>query len=728
MSFNEGIQTTPLLNGGLITLDTSQTNNYNSFLYLKPKFGNNYTSNGIFYSFSPYDADQVGLNINKHNSNGGIMNSVQMGIDICNNVYFSSINISNLPPDKVIVNISGCQVQTNYFQNVSGNKPTLAMQANPDTCPDSFQRFMMYGVIYDNTSIPMTFNEYGTANVGILKIPESDYALDVSGQIRAYGNYTPFINEGASIGSDSRIYKRLYLTSNGIQFSTFSSIRTNSVTGNIIFEPSIDISGNTDVNSDLIPSIPNTFNLGASYSRWKNIWLNTINASSSAIISAILNLGGNLNINTNKLQVNASTGNTTIAGTLGVSGVTNLYNNLNVTGNVNVNSSILSINGTTGLVTASNIYPWSTNNELGTSTAIWSNVWTSNVNFGNSVTMSRNVTNDIVITPAANGYTIMSSNLIVNSNVNIGTSNFFVNGANGNACNLGTFDVAGNLQVNSKIKLNASDGVVYTRSNMFAGSNATAPLGTTIGHDGTNGFTYSTYGNYNIGVNSSKNALVIDSTGNAGINTTPIATANLYVKGRTLLNNSFAVGKPSTTDYMGGPGTYLVLYPSGAGNYPYALGIDNLTMWYGTAESGKHVFYNGLNSNIKIDGSDYGATDINMFRNVGEKLQNVDYVNSKLDLRDATSFFLTRPANLTTSDLKVDGINYTGSRIVSLNVYFYALNSPWNFSDLTINGQTINWGIDGPPITMFPNNYTLITFISKQVNVWYGLIANQNME
>jgi hypothetical protein len=405
---------------------------------------------------------------------------------------------------------------------------------------------------------------------------------------------------------------------------------------------------------------------------------------------------------------------------------------------VNVISSKLSINGTTGLVTASNIYPWSTNNELGTSTAIWSNVWTSNVNFGNSVTMSRNVTNDIVITPAANRFTIMSSNLIVNSNVNIGTSNFFVNGANGNACNLGTFDVAGNLQVNSKIKLNASDGVVYTRSNLFAGSNATAPLGTTIGHDGTNGFTYSTYGNYNIGVNSSKNALVIDSTGNAGINTTPIATANLYVKGRTLLNNSFAVGKPSTTDYMGGPGTYLVLYPTGAGNYPYALGIDDSTMWYGTPPAGKHMFYNGINSNMTIDGNDYGATDITMLRNFAEKISNYSLpdpitgsVSLSLNLPTANSFDVILHQRQITN-ITLTGASFTGNKIVSFNLYLYSGYSgnptPFVSSGGTINGSYgIKWGLNGPPVAISQNKYTLVSIVGINATTWLGFTCNQNM-
>ena len=61
-----------------------------------------------------------------------------------------------------------------------------------------------------------------------------------------------------------------------------------------------------------------------------------------------LNLGGDFNINTNKFNVNAATGNTLIAGTLGVTGATTLSSTLGVAGATTLNST-LGVTGATNL-------------------------------------------------------------------------------------------------------------------------------------------------------------------------------------------------------------------------------------------------------------------------------------------------------------------------------------------------------------------------------------------
>ena len=63
-----------------------------------------------------------------------------------------------------------------------------------------------------------------------------------------------------------------------------------------------------------------------------------------------LNMGGDLNINTNKFNVASATGNTLIAGTLGVTGATSLGNTLGVTGIANFNNTTQSTTKDNGAV------------------------------------------------------------------------------------------------------------------------------------------------------------------------------------------------------------------------------------------------------------------------------------------------------------------------------------------------------------------------------------------
>jgi hypothetical protein len=70
-------------------------------------------------------------------------------------------------------------------------------------------------------------------------------------------------------------------------------------------------------------------------------------------------------------------------------------------------------------------------------------------------------------------------------------------------------------------------------------------------------------------------------------------------------------GAPPAVGTLGGTGTRLVLYPGDTTFYPYALGIDNDTMWYGTSNpNAYHRWYGGgtqmmylQNSNLSVIGN-----------------------------------------------------------------------------------------------------------------------------
>lgn len=91
-----------------------------------------------------------------------------------------------------------------------------------------------------------------------------------------------------------------------------------------------DITGDISVNT-------NKFNITA--------------ASGNTTIAGTLGVLSNLAINTNKFNVAALSGNTTIAGTLGVTGATTLSSTLGVTGNVAINTNKFNITALSGNTT-----------------------------------------------------------------------------------------------------------------------------------------------------------------------------------------------------------------------------------------------------------------------------------------------------------------------------------------------------------------------------------------
>lgn len=67
------------------------------------------------------------------------------------------------------------------------------------------------------------------------------------------------------------------------------------------------------------------------------------------------NVVGNFSVNTNKFNVTAASGNTTIAGTLGVTGAATLSSTLDVTGNVAVNTNKFNVTAASGNTTVAGI-------------------------------------------------------------------------------------------------------------------------------------------------------------------------------------------------------------------------------------------------------------------------------------------------------------------------------------------------------------------------------------
>ena len=147
------------------------------------------------------------------------------------------------------------------------------------------------------------------------------------------------------------------------------------ITGNLGVDGNITLGGNiqigdnvvdtvtvtADFTSDLIPQVTNTYNLGSSSYRWKQLFANTLDVSGASTLSGNTTVGGTLgvtndfSVNTNKFTVAATTGNTLVAGTLNVTGHTT-FEGVTSTGATGTGNLVYSASPTfTGTLTAANI-------------------------------------------------------------------------------------------------------------------------------------------------------------------------------------------------------------------------------------------------------------------------------------------------------------------------------------------------------------------------------------
>jgi hypothetical protein len=123
--------------------------------------------------------------------------------------------------------------------------------------------------------------------------------------------------------------------------------------------------------------------------------------------------------------------------------------------------------------------------------------------------------------------------------------------------------------------------------------------------------------------------------GNVGIGTANPQT-NLHVNGRAFIHTG-EVGAPANGVYGGNNGTRLILWPGSTSGTPYALGIDNSTLWYGVPTSAVHRWYTGTTERMILSSTG----------NVGIGLTNPEaklHVNGNLRVNGAftvrgTDFF-----------------------------------------------------------------------------------------
>ena len=256
------------------------------------------------------------------------------------------------------------------FVNTSGHKhdgtaaegPVIGLIGDPGVATP------LNKVVVDNTNNRVgVFVDAGGAGSTVEQIRIQDGAI------------VPVTDSDIDLGTASLEFKDLFLDGTA-HIDTLDVDANATITGTLDVTGAVTIAGNTtignaasdtvtvtaDVASHLIPSADTTYDLGASGSEWRNVYvdgtayIDTLEVHENSTLTGNLTvagvtaLNGGLTMDSNKFTVANTSGNTAIAGTLAVTGTSALTGNvtaggtLAVTGNATVGGTLAA----TGAVTA----------------------------------------------------------------------------------------------------------------------------------------------------------------------------------------------------------------------------------------------------------------------------------------------------------------------------------------------------------------------------------------
>jgi len=234
----------------------------------------------------------------------------------------------------------------------------------------------------------------------------------------------------------------------------------------------------------VMPKSTNTLDLGSAAVQYKDAFFDgTVNTDDITVdgtatiastlgVTGVTTLGNNLNVagaagvdgdfdvNTNKFTVNATTGNTAVAGTLGVTGAATVGGTLGITGVVNA-ASALNVSGAAGV---------DGNFDVAT------NKFTVDSQSGNT-----NVAGVLSVTGNINGASALNvtGNAGIDGNFDVATNKFTVSSTTGNTFVAGTLSAAGNTTVGGT--LGVTDA---TTLNNTLGVTGATTLNSTLGVTG----------------------------------------------------------------------------------------------------------------------------------------------------------------------------------------------------------------------------------------------------
>lgn len=243
--------------------------------------------------------------------------------------------------------------------------------------------------------------------------------------------------------------------------------------------------------------------------------LDSLTVTNAALVSGTLSATGDFAVNTNKFKVIASSGNTTVAGTLGVTGATTLSNTLDVASDFAVNTNKFKVIASTGNTTIAG--------SLGVTGA---GTFTSTVDINDTLT---------VIGSTVSG----TQYFIINNGDTIPVNKFTVDSANGNTLISGTLGVTGLTSLSTL----STSGLATLNSASISNS---ATVGTTLGVTGATNL----YSTLNV-TGATTLSSTADVTGDFAVNTTKFkviaASGNTTVAGTLGVTGASTISSLSAT-------------------------------------------------------------------------------------------------------------------------------------------------------------------------------------
>jgi hypothetical protein len=474
-------------------------------------------------------------------------------------VVNSRVGINNAAP-LYDLDVNGTTRTTNLIASANANLATFTFNNNTLSSTSSTINFLPSGgsaTVYQ-----------GIASIGNINIASNNItATNTNGAINITANGTGGINLGNTSGN-------VLVTVTGNLHAT----------GNITADGNITLGANSgdtitfdgEVNSDIVPSANNTYNLGSNTLSWSNLYTNTI--TTSALTTTNFSASGNLSVT----GTSTLSGNTTIGATSA--------NTLNIVAGIN-----------------SNLIPTTTTTyDIGSISRYWNNAYIRNLSIYNGLQISSN------------------------SITSTGTNANLTLSANGSGT---VYIPSNNLQINNNATVGGTLGVTGTST--LAGVGITGSLTQTGNFTQTSG-NFSTTGTINSGAITSTGTLTLPTvtinnstiTGTqSGTNLQITAasgknveiTSNATLDGNTAVGGTLSVTGTSTLAGVGITGTLTQTgnFTQTSGNFSTTgtissgaiTGSSTLTLPYVTI-NGSSIAGTQTNTNLQISANGTGSVEI----------------------------------------------------------------------------------------------------------------------
>ena len=190
---------------------------------------------------------------------------------------------------------------------------------------------------------------------------------------------------------------------------------------------------------------------------------------------------------------------------------------------------------------------------------------------------------------------------------------------------------------------------------------------------------------------------------------------SLHIDGKTYIEGG--VGAPGNGQF-GGAGARLVLWPGGAASTPYALGIDNSTLWYGGPTAASHRWYAGTTEtmslnptgNLRVSGHlTLGAGGyIDDDTTLGGEADDWLRLNGYIEMKSITDNYGIVLRDKDTSSYmgitQIDGYSYLADSTTAAN-YFLRGDGPNAHVPGTLSGGHISTGGNLTGYEVYANNW-----------------------